>query len=363
MVHTTHGIGVFGGIQKLDMQGVVKDYIRVEYAKKDVLYVPVTQLDLVSKYIGPRENSTVRLSRLGGTDWQKAKARVKSAVKDMAKELTVLYAQRMQAQGHAFPPDGDWQRDFEARFEYEETEDQMRCIEEIKADMERTAPMDRLLCGDVGFGKTEVALRAAFKCVTDSMQCALLCPTTILAWQHYQTVLRRFEGYPVRVELLSRFRTPKQQQDIIRRLKRGEIDMVVGTHRLVQKDVVFHDLGLCIIDEEQRFGVAQKERFKEISKNVDVLTLSATPIPRTLNMAMSGIRDMSVLEEAPQDRHPVQTYVLEHDDGVICEAIRRELRRGGQVFYLHNKVETIERRAAKLASLIPEARIAVGHGK
>lgn len=363
VVHTTHGIGVFGGIQKLDMQGVVKDYIRVEYAKKDVLYVPVTQLDLISKYIGPRENSAVRLSRLGGSDWQKAKARVKSAVRDMAKELAALYAQRMQAQGYAFPPDGDWQRDFEARFEYEETEDQIRCIDEIKADMERTTPMDRLLCGDVGFGKTEVALRAAFKCVTDSKQCALLCPTTILAWQHYQTVLRRFEGYPVRVELLSRFRTPKQQQDIIRRLKRGEIDMVVGTHRLVQKDVVFHDLGLCIIDEEQRFGVAQKERFKEICKNVDVLTLSATPIPRTLNMAMSGIRDMSVLEEAPQDRHPVQTYVLEHDDGVICEAIRRELRRGGQVFYLHNKVETIERRAAKLAALVPEAKIAVGHGK
>lgn len=363
VVHSTHGIGVFGGIQKLDMQGVVKDYIRVEYAKKDVLYVPVTQLDLISKYIGPRENSTVRLSKLGGTDWQKAKSRVKSAVKDMAKELAALYAQRMQAKGHAFPPDGDWQRDFEARFEYEETEDQIRCIEEIKSDMERTAPMDRLLCGDVGFGKTEVALRAAFKCVTDSKQCALLCPTTILAWQHYQTVLRRFEGYPVRVELLSRFRTPKQQQDVIRRLKRGEVDMVVGTHRLVQKDVVFHDLGLCIIDEEQRFGVAQKERFKEVCKNVDVLTLSATPIPRTLNMAMSGIRDMSVLEEAPQDRHPVQTYVLEHDDGVIAEAIRRELRRGGQVFYLHNKVESIERRAAKLAALIPEAKIAVGHGK
>lgn len=363
VVHSTHGIGIFSGIHKIETQGIVKDYIKVEYAKKDALYVPVTQLDLISKYIGPRENSAVRLSRLGSTDWQKAKARVRSAVKDMAKELIALYAQRMQAQGHAFPPDSDWQRDFEARFEYEETEDQIRCIDEIKNDMEHTAPMDRLLCGDVGFGKTEVALRAAFKCVTDSKQCALLCPTTILAWQHYQTVLRRFEGYPVRIELLSRFRSSKQQADIIRRLRRGDIDMVVGTHRLVQKDVQFHDLGLCIIDEEQRFGVAQKERFKALCKNVDVLTLSATPIPRTLNMAMSGIRDMSILEEAPQDRYPVQTYVLEHDDAVICEAIRRELRRGGQVFYLHNKVESIEQKAQKLRTMMPEAKIAVGHGK
>lgn len=363
VVHTTHGIGIFSGIHKIDMQGVIKDYIKIEYAKKDVLYVPVTQLDLVSKYIGPRENSGVRLSKLGGTEWQKTKTRVRKAVADMAKELTALYAQRMQAKGHAFPPDSDWQRDFDAKFEYEETQDQLRCIDEIKSDMERTAPMDRLLCGDVGFGKTEVALRGAFKCVTDSKQCALLCPTTILAWQHYQTAIRRFEGFPVRIELLSRFRTPKQQAQIIKQLKRGEIDMVIGTHRLVQKDVEFRDLGLVIIDEEQRFGVAQKERFKEICKNVDVLTLSATPIPRTLNMAMSGIRDMSVLEEAPQDRRPVQTYVLEYDESVINEAIRRELRRGGQVFYLHNKVETIEKRAAKIRSQIPEAKVAVGHGK
>lgn len=363
VVHSAHGIGVFEGIHKLTMQGVIKDYIKVRYAKGDTLYVPVTQLDMVSKYIGPREDSAVRLNRLGGSDWQKAKTRVRKAVKDIAKELIRLYAERMKTVGHAFSPDNEWQRDFESHFEYEETEDQMRCIQEIKDDMEREQPMDRLLCGDVGFGKTEVALRAAFKCVTDGKQCALLVPTTILAWQHYQTVCRRFEGFPIRVEILSRFRTPKQQAQILKQLGRGEIDMVIGTHRLVQKDVHFRDLGLCIIDEEQRFGVAQKERFKEMTKNVDVLTLSATPIPRTLNMAMSGIRDMSVLEEAPQDRHPVQTYVLEHDPAVLYDAIRRELRRGGQVYWLHNKVESIERVAASIQMHIPEATVGFGHGK
>ncbi len=363
VVHSTHGIGIFKGIHKIEVQGVVKDYIKVEYAKKDTLYVPVTQLDLISKYIGPKENSAVKINRLGSGDWQKTKARVRKNVKDIASELTRLYAERMAAPGYAFSPDGEWQRDFEMGFEYEETDDQLRCVDEIKGDMERTAPMDRLLCGDVGFGKTEVALRAAFKCVTDSKQCVFLCPTTILAWQHYQTAMNRFEGFPVKIELLSRFRTQKQQEEIIKRLARGDIDLVIGTHRVVQKDVTFRNLGLVIIDEEQRFGVAQKERFKEICKNVDVLTLSATPIPRTLNMAMSGIRDMSTLEDAPQDRHPVQTYVLEHDDGVISEAVRRELRRGGQVFYLHNRVESIERCAARLQRLIPEAKIAVAHGK
>ena len=357
IVHASHGIGVFEGIHKINMQGVVKDYIKVRYAKKDTLYVPVTQLDLVSKYIGPREDATVKLSKLGGQDWQKTKARVRAAVKDMAKELIRLYAQRMQAKGHAFSPDTEWQRDFEAHFEFEETEDQLRCIKEIKHDMELSSPMDRLLCGDVGFGKTEVALRAAFKCVSDSCQCALLVPTTILAWQHYQNISKRMEGFPVRIELLSRFRTPKQQEDILKRLKRGEIDMIVGTHRLVSKDVQFHNLGLLIVDEEQRFGVAQKERLKDSYKNVDVLTLSATPIPRTLNMALSGIRDMSVIEEAPHDRHPVQTYVLEHDQGIICDAIRRELRRGGQAYYLHNNVESIERVAASLQNQIPEAKV------
>lgn len=363
VVHTLHGIGQFDGIQKIDMRGIIKDYIKIKYAKGDILYVPVTQLDLVSKYIGPREETNVKLNKLDGIEWQKAKNRVRKAVKDIADGLIKLYSERMKLKGHAFPKDTDWQADFEQKFEYEETADQKRCIAEIKSDMEKPMPMDRLLCGDVGFGKTEVALRAAFKCVTDSKQCAMLVPTTILAWQHYQTILRRFEGFPIRVELLSRFRTPSQQDEILKKLKHGDIDMIVGTHRLVQNDVEFRDLGLVIIDEEQRFGVAQKEKFKEMCKNVDVLTLSATPIPRTLNMAMSGIRDMSTLEEAPQDRHPIQTYVLEYDDAVINEAIRRELRRGGQVFYLYNSVEGIETKAQQIRERIPEAKVGYGHGK
>lgn len=363
VVHSAHGIGVFEGIHKLEMNGIVKDYIKVRYAKNDTLYVPVTQLDLVSKYIGPREDAAVKLHRLGGTEWQKQKIRVRAAVKDIAKELIQLYAERMHQKGFAFPPDGEWQHDFESHFEFEETEDQLRCINEIKDDMEREVPMDRLLCGDVGFGKTEVALRAAFKCITSGKQCALLVPTTILAWQHYQTILKRMEGFPVDVELLSRFRSPKQQDEILRKIKRGSIDIVVGTHRLVSKDVRFRDLGLVIIDEEQRFGVAQKEKLKAMCKSADVLTLSATPIPRTLNMALSGIRDMSVIEEAPHDRHPVQTYVLEYDPGVITDAIRRELRRGGQVYYLHNDVASIARTAARIQQSIPEARIGIGHGK
>ena len=363
VVHSVHGVGKFEGIQKREYENVVKDYITIRYAKGDTLYVPVTQLDLVSKYIGPRDEAEVKLSRLGGTEWQKAKNRVRKAVKDIADELIKLYSERMKAKGHAFGEDKEWQRDFECKFEYEDTEDQKRATAEIKHDMESTAPMDRLLCGDVGFGKTEVALRAAFKCVTESKQCILLVPTTILAWQHYQTALRRFEGFPVNIELLSRFRTPSQQSKIITKLKSGEIDFIIGTHRLISKDVEFRDLGLVIIDEEQRFGVAQKEKFKKMCKNVDVLTLSATPIPRTLNMSMSGIRDMSTLEEAPQDRHPIQTYVLEYDENVINEAIRRELRRGGQVFYLYNSVEGIDLKAKKIAKDIPEAKVAYGHGK
>ena len=329
-----------------------------------MLFVPVTQLDLVSKYIGGGgEDGSVRLNKLNSAEWNKTKARVKKAVADMADELIRLYAQRMQAKGFAFDPDNDWQREFEARFPYEETDDQLRCIDEIKQDMERSQPMDRLLCGDVGFGKTEVAIRAAFKCVMNSKQCAVLVPTTILAWQHYQTFLRRMEGYPVRIELLSRFRTPKQQEEIIKDIRRGLVDIVIGTHRVIQKDVQFKDLGLAIIDEEQRFGVAHKERFKEMFHTVDVLNLSATPIPRTLNMAMSGIRDMSVIEEAPQDRHPVQTYVLEYDREILAAAIRRELRRGGQVFYLHNRVESIDACARKIAEMAPDARIVTAHGK
>jgi transcription-repair coupling factor (superfamily II helicase) len=363
VVHAAHGIGVFEGIHKLTVDKITKDYIKIRYAKMDVLYVPVTQLDLVSKYIGAAEDGNLKLNRLGGTEWQKTRSRVRSAVRDMAKQLIALYSERMKREGFAFSPDSDLQADFERRFEYDETEDQLRCINEIKRDMERPVPMDRLLCGDVGFGKTEVALRAAFKCIADGKQCALLVPTTILAWQHYQTVLRRMEGLPVSVELLSRFRTPKQQEKIIKELRAGNIDMIIGTHRLVSKDIVFKDLGLLIIDEEQRFGVAQKERLKEIKPTVDVLTLSATPIPRTLNMAMSGLRDMSSIDEAPSDRLPVQTYVLEYDSDVLTDAIRRELRRGGQVYYLHNRVESITACAARIKSKIPECNVGVAHGK
>lgn len=363
VVHSAHGIGIFEGIIKKEIQGLIKDYIKIRYAGTDTLFVPVTQLDLVTKYIGGREDAGVRLNKLNSDTWSKTRQRVKKAVSDMAKELIQLYAKRLQTKGFAFSPDGDWQREFEERFEYDETEDQLRCAAEIKGDMERESPMDRLLCGDVGFGKTEVALRAVFKCVLDGKQCAVMVPTTILAWQHYQTFLRRLEGYPITVELLSRFRTPKEQREILKKLAEGRIDVVVGTHKLVQKDVKFRDLGLCIIDEEQRFGVAHKERFKELRTSVDMLTLSATPIPRTLNMAMSGIRDMSVIEEAPQDRHPVQTYVLEYSEPIVTEAVRKELRRGGQVFYLHNRVDSIQSCAARLAEKLPGALVRTAHGK
>lgn len=364
VVHAAHGIGIFQGIEQLTAGGITKDYIKIQYAGKDVLYLPVTQLDLVSKYIGAAtEDANIRLHKLGGEQWQKTKSRVKKAVKVMAKELIALYAKRMSEPGYAFAADTDLQNDFERRFEYEETEDQLRCIDEIKNDMERTVPMDRLLCGDVGFGKTEVAIRAAFKCISEGKQCALLVPTTILAWQHYQTALRRMQGLPVKIDLLSRFRTAAQQSVTLKELRRGNVDMVIGTHRLISKDVVFKDLGLVIIDEEQRFGVAQKEKLKELYPHVDVLTLSATPIPRTLNMAMSGLRDMSSIDEAPGDRHPVQTYVLEQDNGILMDAIHKELRRGGQVYYLHNRVESIEATAARLSVQIPECRVAVAHGK
>ncbi|MBC8537085.1 transcription-repair coupling factor [Feifania hominis] len=363
VVHVSYGIGQYMGINKLTVEGVTKDYIKIKYAGEDILYVPANQLDLLSKYVSAGDGARVRLNKMGGGDWQKTKSRVRAAVADMAKELISLYSIRRRIEGFAYSPDSPWQREFEDRFPYEETEDQLRCVREIKADMESSAPMDRLLCGDVGFGKTEVALRAAFKAVNDSKQVALLVPTTILAWQHYETILKRFEDYPIRVDVLCRFRTPKQQREIIRKLQNGELDIVVGTHRLIQKDVTFRDLGLVIIDEEQRFGVTHKERLKELTKRVDALTLTATPIPRTLNMALSGIRDMSLIEEPPHDRVPVQTYVIEHELGVIVEAIRRELRRGGQVFYLHNRVDSITRTAAKLQELLPDAAVAVAHGK
>ncbi len=364
VVHSVHGIGIFEGIQKMDVGGLIKDYIKIKYDKGDALYVPVTQLDLVAKYIGPgEEQKTVKLSRLGGKDWEKQKTRVKAAAKDMAKELIALYSKRLKTEGFAFSPDIDMQNDFERRFEFEETDDQLRTIDEIKYDMERPHPMDRLLCGDVGFGKTEVALRAAFKCIADGKQCAILVPTTILALQHYNTIMRRFEGFPINAEMLSRFRTPKEQASIIKKLRTGSLDIVVGTHRLISKDIKFKDLGLIIIDEEQRFGVGQKEKLKELYPAIDCLTLSATPIPRTMNMAMSGIRDMSVIEEAPLDRFPVQTYVLEHDWGILAEAMKKELRRGGQVYYLCNNVEKISKVASTIKELIPEANVGTGHGK
>lgn len=363
IVHSDYGIGRFIGIKKLEFEDVTKDYITIQYAGTDKLYVPVTQLDMVSKYIGPRDDSGVKLNKLSSTEWQKTRNKVKKSVRDMADELVKLYAKREQTTGFAFFPDDEIQSDFEERFPYSETDDQLRSIEEIKSDMERARPMDRLLCGDVGFGKTEVAFRACMKCVLSGKQCAILAPTTVLAWQHYQTALRRFEGFPLTIELLSRYRTPKQQAEIIRKLKKGQIDLLIGTHKILQKNVVFKDLGLAVIDEEQRFGVAHKEKFKQNFPAVDILTLSATPIPRTLNMAMSGIRDMSVIEEPPQDRHPVQTYVIEYNEGIIAQAITRELKRGGQVYYIHNRVETIQICAGKLAQMFPNAKIAYAHGQ
>ena len=363
VVHAAHGIGRFKGIRKLEMEGITKDYITIEYAGTDELYVPVTQLDLVSRYIGGKNDVTVKLNKLGSQEWQKTRSHVKKAVKDMAAELIRLYAARQQAPGFSFDPDDEIQHDFEERFPYIETGDQLRSTEEIKRDMERDRPMDRLLCGDVGFGKTEVAFRAALKCILSGKQCVMLAPTTVLANQHYETAMRRFESVPVNIELLSRFRTKKQQTEILQKTANGTVDLLIGTHRLLSKDVKFAALGLAIIDEEQRFGVAHKERFKEAFHGVDMLTLSATPIPRTLNMALSGIRDMSVIEEPPQDRYPVQSFVLEYNTGLIVQAIQRELKRGGQVYYIHNRVETIMQCAGKLQEMLPDARIGFAHGK
>ncbi|MDP4153749.1 MAG: transcription-repair coupling factor [Bacillota bacterium] len=364
VVHVNHGIGQYLGIEKLTVEGIVKDYVKIRYAGTDVLYVPANQLDLISKYLSAENaDKGVKLSKMGGGEWQRTKSKVKSAVSDLADSLIALYAERQKIKGYAFGPDQQWQHDFEDKFEFDETDDQLRCIVEIKADMEKPQPMDRLLCGDVGFGKTEVALRAAFKCISEGKQVALLVPTTILAWQHFQTIIKRFQGYPVHVDILSRFRTKKQQEEIVKKLRRGEVDIVVGTHRLIQKDIVFKDLGLIIIDEEQRFGVAHKERLKELTKTVDALTLTATPIPRTLNMALSGIRDMSLIEEPPRDRHPVSTYVIEYDFSVIMEAVRHEMRRGGQVFYLHNRIDTIEQTAGRIAQELPDKRVAFAHGQ
>ena len=363
VVHQSHGIGMYAGIQRLEVQGAIKDYLKIQYSGSDVLYVPVTQLDLLSRYTAPGDEEKVKLAKLGGTEWQRTRAKVKKATEEMAQELIELYARRRQATGYAFPADGDWQSDFESRFEYDETDDQLTATAEIKKDMEKGWPMDRLLCGDVGYGKTEVALRAAFKAVMDGKQVAILAPTTILAQQHYNTLMRRMEGFPVHADVLSRFRSAKEQKESLRRLKDGEIDIIVGTHRLLAKDVQFKNLGLLIVDEEQRFGVGHKESIKNMKKTVDVLTMSATPIPRTLHMSMVGIRDMSLLETPPQARYPVQTYVMEYQDSVIRDAILREIGRGGQVFFLYNRVGSIDQCYKQLSKLVPEARIAIAHGQ
>ena len=371
VVHDQHGIGRFVGFFKLPVDGVEKDYVKISYAGTDSLYVPATQLDMVAKYIGGGTEGDeedggrrgIKLSKLGGTDWIKVKTRAKTAAKEMARELIKLYAQRQRLKGLSFAPDTVWQAEFEDKFGYQETDDQLKCVQEIKSDMEKPVPMDRLLCGDVGYGKTEVALRAVMKCVLGGYQAAILVPTTVLAQQHYVTSVRRFAGYPVNIEVLSRFRSPAQIKRALHDMETGGVDFVIGTHRLLQKDVSFKKLGLLVVDEEQRFGVSHKERLKELAKQVDVLTLSATPIPRTLNMALSGIRDMSTIEEPPQSRRPVQTYVIEHDWGTLCDAIRREVSRGGQVYYLHNRIENIERIAARLAEMLEGVSLAVAHGR
>ena len=365
VVHAHHGIGRFVAMLRMPVDGVEKDYIKIAYAGQDVLYVPATSLDLVSKYIGPGEdNERTKLNKLGGTEWAKTTRKAKAAAKDLAEGLIRLYAQRQRLAGHAFSPDSPWQQEFEDAFPYTETDDQLQAIRDIKADMEQPRPMDRLLCGDVGYGKTEVALRAVMKCILDGKQAAILVPTTVLAQQHYATAVNRFRSFPVNIEVLSRFRTPAQVRDILARTQAGKVDLLIGTHKLLQKDLQFHDLGLLVIDEEQRFGVTHKEKLRERARQVDTLTLSATPIPRTLNMALSGIRDMSTIEEPPHDRQPVQTYVMEHEWPVIAEAIRRELSRGGQVYYLHNRVENIESTAGRLRQWLGEdAAIGIAHGK
>lgn len=362
VVHENHGIGKFIGIEQLSVQGERKDYIKIKYAGNDMLYVPVEQMDIVQKYIG-KDGSAPKINKLSGGEWKATKARAKAAIAVMAKDLIDLYAQRKMEKGYSFGADTVWQKEFEDAFPYEETDDQLRSIEEIKSDMEKPFSMDRLLCGDVGFGKTEVAARALFKCVADGKQAAVLVPTTILANQHYYTLKERFERFPFKVEVLSRFRNPAQQDEIVTKLEKGQIDLIIGTHRLLSKDVKFKDLGLLVVDEEQRFGVDDKEKIKKLKTNVDVLTLSATPIPRTLNMSLTGIKDMSLIEEPPEERYPVQTYVLEQDDQLIKEIIERELGRNGQVYVVFNRVRGIQQIADKISELVPEAVVAVGHGQ
>ncbi|BDG62014.1 transcription-repair coupling factor [Caldinitratiruptor microaerophilus] len=362
VVHKAHGIGRYLGVQSETILGVTRDYIVIQYEGTDRLKIPTDQLDQIQKYIGT-DGHEPRLSRLGGTEWSRVKARVKESIREMAAELLRIQAMRQAVPGHAFSPDTPWQREFEDAFPYEETPDQLRAAEEIKRDMEKPRPMDRLLLGDVGYGKTEVALRAAFKACADGKQVAFLVPTTILAQQHFATCTQRFAGFPIVVDVLNRFRTPREQQQVLERLARGEIDLIIGTHRLLSDDVRFKDLGLVIVDEEQRFGVQHKEKLKRLRAMVDVLTLSATPIPRTLHMALVGLRDISTIATPPEDRYPVETYVAEFDEALIRDAIERELARGGQVYFVHNRIQTIERVAARLRELVPEARFAVAHGQ
>lgn len=362
VVHESHGIGRFIDIQQLTVEGTKKDYLKIKYAGEDTLYIPVEQMDLIQKYIGS-DGVAPKINKLSGPEWKRTKASAKEAILEMAQEILERSAERAALPGYAFGPDTPWQQEFEDQFPYTETEDQLRCIEEIKMDMEKPEPMDRLLCGDVGFGKTEVAARAIFKCVAEGKQAVILVPTTLLANQHYHTLTQRFEQFPFRVEMLSRFRTDKEQKIIVEKVKSGAIDVIIGTHRLLSKDVGFKDLGLLVIDEEQRFGVKHKETIKELRSHVDVLALSATPIPRTLHMSLTGIRDMSLIEDPPEERYPVQTYVLEEDELAIQEAIRKELKRGGQVYAVYNRVRGILRVARQLNKLVPEARLAVGHGQ
>lgn len=362
VVHRTHGIGKYVGIAQLNVENVTRDYLKIKYNGSDILYVPTNQMDFLHKYTGG-ENVRVKLNSLGGMQWNKTISRVKESVSELAEDLIALYAARSEIKGHVFSPDTSWQKEFEEKFIYEETEDQLRSIKEVKSDMEQGKCMDRLLCGDVGYGKTEVAMRAAFKCVMEGLQVAYLVPTTILARQHYNNFAARLGEYAMKVDMLSRFRTKKQQEKTIAGLRSGSVDVVIGTHRILQKDVQFKNLGLLIIDEEQRFGVGHKERLKEIKKDVNVLTLSATPIPRTLNMAMVGIRDLSVLSQPPGDRYPVQTFVMEYNESVVANAISRELERNGQVYYLYNRIDGIENAALRLQTLVPDARIGVAHGR
>lgn len=362
VVHEEHGIGRYEGIEQLDIQGVKKDYLNIRYRDQDKLYIPIDQMNLIQKYIGA-DSVNPKINKLHSGDWQRTKARARKSVEDMAEELLELYAQRETLKGYSFSEDTPWQRQFEDLFGFEETEGQLTSSEEIKKDMEGFKPMDRLLCGDVGYGKTEVALRAAFKALMDNKQVAILVPTTILAQQHYNTIVERFKNFPVKTALLSRFRTPKKQKLAIEALKEGTVDIVVGTHRLLSKDVKFKDLGLLIVDEEQRFGVKHKERLKNLKKNIDILTLTATPIPRTLHMSLVGIRDMSVIEEPPEERFPIQTYVVEYNEQMIRDAILKEIDRGGQIYFVYNRVDSIDRMASQLSKLVPEAKFSVGHGQ